>query len=67
MTGPCPCAECVRAGCDRPPVTLGKSKLFPQRELHGRELVKFYAEQDDRKAMLKRLGEQLMAKARESK
>jgi len=48
-------------------VTLGKSKLFPQRELHGRELVKFYAEQDDRKAMLKRLGEQLMAKARESK
>jgi hypothetical protein len=30
------------------------------RELHGRQLNRFYAEQDERKAMFRQLGEKLM-------
>jgi hypothetical protein len=55
MTSPCPCAECVLAGCDRPPVMLAKSKLFPARELHGRELARHYARQDENRAVLAKI------------
>jgi len=64
MTGPCTCSECVLAGCDRPPVRI--SRFGKIDELHGKDLARFYAGQDERKAMLKQLGEQLMAKAREA-
>jgi hypothetical protein len=46
-------------------VTLRATKSYPVRELHGRALNRFYAEQDERKAMFRRMGEQLMAKARQ--
>jgi hypothetical protein len=52
---PCQCAECVVAGCDRPSVTLSASKLYPQRELHGRELKRYWDDVDARKRMLERL------------
>ncbi len=53
--GPCACAECVLAGCDKPAVTLSASGRHPQRELHGRELVKFYADREARKGWLSKL------------
>lgn len=62
MSDPCLCAECVRAGCDRPPVTLAASGRYPQRELHGRELVRWYAGDDERRAGLRRVVEQFKAK-----
>jgi hypothetical protein len=55
MTEACKCQACVLAGCDRPPVTLGATKLFPQRELHGRELKRYWDDVDARKAMLTKL------------
>lgn len=64
MSTPCQCQECIVAGCDRPVVRI--SRFGRIEELHGRRLMRFYAEQDERKAFLKRLGEQLMAKAREA-
>jgi hypothetical protein len=51
----CQCEACVLAGCDRPPVTLSASKLYPQRELHGRELKRYWDDVDARKRMLERL------------
>lgn len=65
MTGPCPCAECVLAGCDRPVVRISSfGKIV---ELHGKRLARHYAAEDERKAMLRKIGEQFMAKAREAK
>ena len=34
-------------------------------ELHGKELARFYAGDDERKALFRRLGEEFMAKLRE--
>ncbi len=62
MSGPCLCAECVRAGCTEPPVTLAASKLYPQRELHGRELLKFYADRESRRSFFTKLIEDLASK-----
>ena len=57
---PCSCHECITAGCTRPPVTLAASKVYPQRELHGRELVRWYEREDARKAILRGIGEKLL-------
>jgi len=52
MTGePCTCEACVLAGCDKPPVTLAKLGNYPERQLHGRELKRWYANEDTRKVM----------------
>ena len=59
---PCACAECVRAGCDQPVVTLAASGRNPQRELHGRELVKFYQDRAARKAFFTKLIDDLASK-----
>jgi hypothetical protein len=59
---PCSCHECITAGCTRPPVTLAASGRWPQRELHGRELVKFYADREARKGWLTKLVEDFRAK-----
>ncbi len=62
MTEPCPCHECALAGCNEPPVTLSATKSHPQRELHGRELLRFYAERDERRAMFDGIRAKLAAK-----
>jgi hypothetical protein len=62
MSDPCPCHECVTAGCTEPPVTLAASKLYPQRELHGRELLRHYAQRDARRAWLTKLVEDFASK-----
>jgi len=52
---PCSCHECITAGCTEPPVTLGATNRHPQRELHGRELNRFYEQRNARKAWLTQL------------
>lgn len=52
---PCPCQACRVAGCDRPPVLWRQTPRHPQREIHGRELRRFYDEQDARAALAARL------------
>ncbi len=59
---PCPCHDCVTAGCTEPPVTLAATKLYPQRELHGRKLAEFYAERRARESWLKKLVADFQAK-----
>lgn len=66
MTGPCPCSECVLAGCDRPPVRISSGFRNPPRELHGRELQRHYAAQDAHKASLRLMVDKLLAKAKEA-
>lgn len=57
MNEPCRCEECVRAGCDRPPVRLAVSHFHnrPERVLHGIELAKYWREVDERKRVFTRL------------
>lgn len=43
----CGCAECVLAGCDRPPVELRRTSRHPSRWLHGRDLERFYLAEDE--------------------
>ena len=54
----CDCAECVRAGCTRPPVKPPGSSI----ELHGRALQRHYDERDDRIAIFDKLKADLKAR-----
>jgi hypothetical protein len=46
-------------------VTISSGFGRQVRELHGKALAQHYRDCDDRKAMVKRLGEEFMAKVRE--
>jgi hypothetical protein len=43
----CDCRECLTATIDRPPVELRRTNRAPRRWLHGRELARFYAAEDE--------------------
>ncbi len=59
MSEPCPCHECVTAGCTEPPITpRGSSK-----ELHGRALQRHYDERDERIAIFDKLKADLKARS----
>ncbi len=58
MTSPCLCAECVLAGCDRPPI----EHPVTHKLLHGRELARWYVERDERIAFFEKLKADLAAK-----
>jgi hypothetical protein len=62
----CDCPDCTLAGCVEPPVTLSATFKHPQRELHGRELNRFYEERRERRAMFERIKAQLLAKGIQS-
>jgi hypothetical protein len=54
---PCSCHECITAGCTEPPHTLPNGQV-----LHGRQLAKFYADRDERRAWFADLKAKLAAK-----
>jgi hypothetical protein len=55
MSEPCNCHPCIVAGVDRPSVTMPAYRGEPAYELHGPELVKYYAAQDGLRATLAKL------------
>jgi hypothetical protein len=63
MSEPCACGDCVRAGVDRPCVTIPAYRSEPARELHGKELARFYAAQDGLRAALAKIKGSTMERA----
>jgi hypothetical protein len=57
---PCECADCVLAGCTRPAVTIVATWREPQHELHGRKLQQFYEREDARRAIFRRIADDMM-------
>jgi hypothetical protein len=56
---PCSCHECITAGCTRPPVTLAASGRYPQRELHGLDLLRYWDGVEAKNAILRRIAEDM--------